>query len=192
MAFVLHQILSESAAKYPDKDAIVFKDDKITYAELERESNKLAYCLSGMGLERGDRVGIYINRCIDSVVGVFGILKAGATYVPIDPLCPPNRLSYILKKCGIKILITSREKLMNIGNIFPAHSPLGSILVMNGLDSGNPSLVTMKLVDWQDVRVTAEQTGSARGRLILIWRIFYLRPAQPAIPRASCCRTLTP
>jgi acyl-CoA synthetase (AMP-forming)/AMP-acid ligase II len=55
MAYLLHHLLSESATKYPDREAIVFKDDKITYAELEREGNKLANGLLGIGIERGER-----------------------------------------------------------------------------------------------------------------------------------------
>jgi amino acid adenylation domain-containing protein len=157
MVCLLHQLLTESAAKYPDKEAIVFKDDKITYAELEWESNKLAYGLSGIGIEKGERVGIYMNRCIASIIGAFGILKAGATYVPVDPICPPGRLSYILNKCGIKFLLASQDKLANIEQAFPANSPLESIVVMNGLESGLESLGSTKVLDWQGIREAARE-----------------------------------
>lgn len=152
MAYLLHHLLSESAAKYPDREAIVWKDEKMTYAELERESNKLAYSLSEIGMERGERVGIYMERSITSMVGIFGIMKTGATYVPIDPLCPPGRLSYIVNKCGIKFLLVSKEKLTNITQALPAYSPLETILVMNGLDSGSGPLGSPKLIDWQEIR----------------------------------------
>src|ERR1700690_134119 len=140
MAYLLHQLLSESAVKYPDNEAIVFKEHSMTYAELERESNKLAFGLAGSGVERGERVGIHMDRSIDSLVGVFGILKAGAAYVPIDPLSPPGRLSYILDKCRIRFMLTMKEKLANIERAIPEHSPLESILVMNGLDSSPGTL----------------------------------------------------
>lgn len=155
MAFLLHQLLSESAAKYPDKEAIVFRDQSMTYAELERETNKLAHTLSGIGVDRGERVGIYMNRCITSIVAVFGILKAGATYVPIDPMSPPSRLNYIMNKCGIKFLLTFQEKLTNTERVFPENSPLESILIMNGSDSGSRSLGSTKLIDWQEIREAA-------------------------------------
>ncbi len=187
MAYVLHQLLSESAAKYPDKEALVFQNDRITYADLERESNKLAYVLSESGIERGARAGIYMNRGITSIIGVFGILKAGATYVPIDPMCPPGRLNYIVNKCGIKSLLTSQGKITNIEQAFPANSPLESILVMNGQKSGSGSPGSVgqgfsladcrktatlkgcptnaatkphgpaKLIDWQEVRGAAKE-----------------------------------
>ncbi len=152
MGCLLHHILSESAAKYPDNKAIFFKDDKMTYAELERESNRLANGLLGIGIERGERVGIYMNRCITALVGVFGVLKAGATYVPIDPLCPPGRLSYIINKCGIKYLLTSEEKLTSLEQVFPVKSPLEKIVVMSGLNSGDRMLGSTKLIYWQEAR----------------------------------------
>ena len=123
MGYLLHQLLSESAAKYPEKEAIVYKDDSMTYAELDGESNVLASGLEGIGIERGDRVGIYMERSLNSIVGLFGILKAGAAYVPIDPLSPPNRLTYMLSKCGIKYLLTTKEKLANIEKVFPENIP---------------------------------------------------------------------
>jgi len=154
MVYSLHQLLSESAEKYPDKEAIAFKDDRMTYAELERESNKLAHGLSGMGIERGERVGIYMNRSIASVVGAFGVLKAGAAYVPIDPFCPPGRLSYIVNKCGIQFLLAAKDKLNTIDQAFPAHSPLKSIVAMNGPGPGSRSLGTTRVIDWHELRET--------------------------------------
>lgn len=155
MAFLLHQLLSETTVKYPNKEAIAFKDQRMTYSELERETNKLAYSLSGMGIERGERVGIYMSRCINSIVGAFGVLKAGATYVPIDPMCPPSRLSYIINKGAIKYLLTSRERLTNIERAFPESSPMENILIMNGLDPGSRSPGFTKLIDWQEIRESA-------------------------------------
>ncbi len=157
MAYLIHQLLSESAAMYPDKEAIAFQGDTITYADLDVESNKLAHSLLGVGIERGDRVGIYMNRGIVSIVGVFGILKAGAIYVPIDPFCPPGRLSYIIIKCKIASLITSQDKLKNIEQVFPDKSPVESIVVMDGLDSGSGSLCASNLVDWQEARKGARE-----------------------------------
>lgn len=152
MVYVLHHLLSESAAKYPDKEAITFEDASVSYAELEIESNKLAHALCEFGVGRGERVGIYLNRSISSITGLFGILKAGATYVPIDPLCPPGRLSYIVHKCGIRFLITSQGKLANVSQVFPGDSPLSNIFVMNGLASEYRDPASMVVLDWQNVR----------------------------------------
>ena len=159
MISLLHHIVSKSAAKYPDREAISFNGSSMTYAELETESNKLAHGLLEIGVDRGDRVGIYMNRCIQSIVGAFGTLKAGASYVPIDPFCPPGRLDYIVNKCGIRCLLTAEEKLANIERAFPSSSPLKHILVMNGLDPCDRSLGPATLKDWQEIRKNAKEVA---------------------------------
>jgi amino acid adenylation domain-containing protein len=155
MAYLLQHVLSESAAKYPDKPALLYKDDAMTYAVLETESSKLAYSLAENGIRRGDRVGIFLDRGIASIVSLFGILKAGATYVPIDPTGPANRLSYILNKCDIACLLTAREKLKTLDKVLPSDSALQSIVVMDGADAGAQSLGPARLLDWQEIRSTA-------------------------------------
>jgi len=75
--------------------------------------------------------------------------------VPVDPLSPPGRLTYILNKCQIRSLITTKEKLASIERVFPENSPLANILVMNGLDSRPGSLGSTKLIDWQEIRESA-------------------------------------
>ncbi len=157
MGYLLHQLVSESAARYPEKEAIAFQDETMTYAELERESNKLSHSLLRIGVVRGERVGIHLHRSISSIVGALGILKAGATYVPIDPLCPPHRLGYIVNKCGTRVLITSHEKLPNIEQGFSAGSPLKTIVVMNGLDAAPGSFVSTEIIDWKKLRETARE-----------------------------------
>lgn len=106
---LLHHLLTESSQKHPDRTAVTFKDKSITYADLEIKSNQLALTLSQHGIKKGDRVGIMLGKSVDAMISLFGILKAGAIYVPLDPLAPVNRLGHILTHCGIESLITSQE-----------------------------------------------------------------------------------
>ena len=140
MIYQLQHLLSESAHRYPDKDAVVYKDSRITYRDLESISNKLAYILNREGAEKGDRIGIYLNKSIKSIASIFGILKAGGVYVPIDPALPPKRLAYIIKDCGIKHLISSGDKIKRLEEIFSLCSA--------------PSL---KSVIFADVKISAAQ-----------------------------------
>jgi amino acid adenylation domain-containing protein len=151
MAFLLHQLLSESAAKYPDREAIAFKDRTITHAELERESNKLAHTLVALKIEKGDRIGLYFDRGIESIIAACGVLKAGATYVPLDPASPVRRITYIIEKCGIKSLLTLQQKLAKIEQAFPEHSPLEHIVLMDGIDPSPRSLGSTQLIDGRSV-----------------------------------------
>ena len=107
--YLLPHLLIEAAEKFPDKDALVLGESSITYAKLEEKSRQLASALVQCGVKRGDRVGILLKKSIESVISLFGIMKAGAIYVPIDPLAPAARSQYILRNCGIECLITSAQ-----------------------------------------------------------------------------------
>jgi amino acid adenylation domain-containing protein len=110
MPYVLQQLLIESAKRYPEKLAVSVRDRGLTYRELEERSNQLAHFLRERGLKKGDRVGLYASKCPELVAAMFGILKAGGVYVPLDPQAPLERINYIIGNCGIKGLITSKER----------------------------------------------------------------------------------
>src|SRR5947199_6627679 len=117
MAYVLHQLLSESATRHPDAEAVRLLNDSITYRELETRSNQLAHALIDSGVSRGDRVGIYLQKSPAAIVSIFGILKTGACYVPVDANAPGPRLLEIARQCEFRALITTctlSEKLRTI------------------------------------------------------------------------------
>lgn len=111
MAYLLHQLLTESAERYPDKEAARFEGESLTYNQLDKLTNQVARALQERGIQKGDRVGIYVHKSFASLICVFGIMKAGGVYVPLDPNAPAKRLAYITRNCDIKILLTSTEKL---------------------------------------------------------------------------------
>lgn len=106
----LHQLLEESAAAAPEHMAVIGIDNKsITYAELNAHSNKVREVLSANGISFGDRVGIYLPKSIDVLHSIFGILKSGAAYVPVDPNAPPPRNVSIFKDCAVSAIITNKK-----------------------------------------------------------------------------------
>lgn len=150
MPYLLNHLLAESAVRYPENTALVFKDRSITYGELDRLSNKLAHVLIESSLKRGGTVGLYLNKSIESVVGLFGILKAGGVYVPIDPNAPFFRAEYIIQDCNIKILVTSSNKAEQISKIITGKHPLGAIIVVDR-EQELEHEQSVKIVDYQDV-----------------------------------------
>src|ERR1700691_5755919 len=110
MAYVLQQLLSKSAKAYPEKTAVWARGRSITYRELDERSNQMAHLLRKQGITKGDRVGLFFPKCVESVVSMLGVLKAGGVYVPLDPQAPADRVGYIIGNCGIRVLITNVEK----------------------------------------------------------------------------------
>lgn len=127
-AGTLHALFDASAAARPDKVAVLDPSGggTITYGELGRLSDGLRDRLVHQGVHPGDRVGIYLHKSIDSVVAIFGILKTGAAYVPVDPDAPPARGAFILNNCAVRTVIcerrleaTLRAELAKLGEVPP-------------------------------------------------------------------------
>src|SRR5437867_13322946 len=107
MAYVLHQLLTESVARRPEAEAVRLLNEAITYRELETTSNQLAHALIESGVIPGDRIGIYLHNSPAAIVSIFGTMKTGACYVPVDPIAPGRRLAEIARQCGFRVLIRS-------------------------------------------------------------------------------------
>jgi long-chain acyl-CoA synthetase len=107
---LLHEYLSKSARRTPDKVALVCGSVRSTYSELAASASSFAGFLVSRGLHRGDRVAIYIDSSPETVIAIFGALEAGGCIVVINPATQAERLGYILENCNAKFLICSAEK----------------------------------------------------------------------------------
>jgi amino acid adenylation domain-containing protein len=104
----------EQALRYPDEIAIVYENQELTYGELNARSNQLAHYLQRRGLKPEMLVPICIERSLEMMIAILGIMKAGGAYVPIDPDYPADRISYMLEDIGAELVLSStkcREKL---------------------------------------------------------------------------------
>ncbi len=95
-----------AAANSAGRTAVLCGSAQLTYAELERHSNQLAHRLISLGARPNDAVALCVERSVEMIVGILGILKAGAAYVPLDPSYPQERLSYMLQDCGARLVLT--------------------------------------------------------------------------------------
>ena len=105
----LHDLIDGIALEYPDKVALTFQDEQITYKSLVEQSNQLAHVLINENVCPGDKVGLALERSATMVIALIAILKAGAVYVPLDPLYPKKRIDYMLADSGAKVLVTSEN-----------------------------------------------------------------------------------
>jgi len=110
MIALLHHSLARQAAQRPGRQAFRCRGDSLTYQELFTRSSQLAHALRELGLKPMERVGILMGKQIELPVATYGILAAGGCYVPIDPNATQSRIEFILRDCGIQILITSETR----------------------------------------------------------------------------------
>ena len=115
---LIHELFEQQVERTPDAVAVQYEDEQLTYSGLNARANQLAHRLRALRDEAGnpvvgpdERVAICVERSLEMVVGLLGILKAGAAYVPVDPEYPQDRIAYVLRDAGARIVLTQRRLL---------------------------------------------------------------------------------
>ena len=108
----IHQLFEEQVERTPDAVAVVFEGQQLTYNELNCRANQLAHYLQSLGVKPDELVGICVERSLEMIVGLLGILKASGAYVPLDPDYPIERIIFMLEDAAVKVLLT-QQKLIN-------------------------------------------------------------------------------
>jgi amino acid adenylation domain-containing protein len=103
---LVHELFEEQAARTPEAVAVVSEGEQVSYAELNRRANQLAHYLRGLGVGPDTLVGLLLERSVELVVAVLGVLKAGGAYLPLDSAYPPERLRFMLEDASANLLLT--------------------------------------------------------------------------------------
>ncbi|MCL6755243.1 amino acid adenylation domain-containing protein [Nostoc sp. CCCryo 231-06] len=105
----IHELFAAQVEKTPENIAVVFKEQQLTYQELNYQANKIANYLQKLGVKPEVLVGICVERSLEMIVGLLGILKAGGAYVPLDPTYPKERLSFMLSDSQAQVVLTQKK-----------------------------------------------------------------------------------
>ena len=148
MIFVLPDAIEEAARKNPQDEAVSCRGERLSYEELVLRCNQLANVLVDDGVRRGDRVGIFMDKSLETAVALYGIMKTGAAYVPLDPAAPTERLDYVVRHCGVRHLVTAPGKQRALEKLLAAEgSPLESLF---GIDAAGR--LPVRSMDWRTIR----------------------------------------
>lgn len=104
---LVQDFLEHSAERLPDKVALIGDGQRLTYAEVDAQANCLAHALRANGLQRGDRVVLYLPNSVELVIAIFAVLKAGGVFVPLNPSTKYDKCAYILNNCQARVLVTT-------------------------------------------------------------------------------------
>lgn len=155
-------LFATQVKKTPEHIALVFGKDTLTYQALDQQSDHIAARLLNCSIQKGDLVGIYLNRSMDMVLSLLAILKAGAAFVPLDPSYPKERIAYILQDAGIKLTVTTSD----------LHSKMpiddGACLLIDEVEKAEypGPAVTIDQQDLAYVIYTSGSTGKPKGVLV--------------------------
>lgn len=114
---LLEAFLERSFLENPEKVALVCGANRYSYRDLEQQSNRLAHALIALGVERGDRVAICLDNCVEAVVSVFAALKAGGVFVMVNPTTKAEKLSFILDNSEARVLVAKGQKLEELSGV---------------------------------------------------------------------------
>lgn len=157
MIYLLPHTIANSAQRFPEREAFRCGADSLTYRQMRKRMNQLAAQIHAIGIAKGDRIGIYLNRSLETAIAMYGIMQAGAVYVPIDPKAPIDRSRFLVEDCNIKILITNKGQKKNVEKIIAKPTALKSIIGLEAMED-------MSTFSWETVFNFSDQ-------LILPFRI---------------------
>lgn len=175
----LHDLLARAAHAQPEASALTYRESSVSYAELWRQVRVVAAHLAELGVAPGDRVGIYLEKRIETVVAIFAASAAGAVFVPINHVLKPVQVSHILIDSAATVLVTSGDRLGQLAGILPATDVADALVVDGGgsrddapvrvhawemAPTGVPTLTAAKVdSDPAGILYTSGSTGKPKG-----------------------------
>lgn len=187
----VYELFQEQVNKSPDKVALEFKEEKLTYQELNVRSNQLANYLRENGVGKESIVGIMMSHSIELIIGILAVLKAGGTYLPIDPNYPVDRVNYMLEDSESSLLLINsdiHEEILHKGKIFNINE------INVDLYSRENLIKINQLNDLAYIIYTSGSTGKPKGVMIehqgltnYIWwaKKMYLKDENEVMPLYS-------
>ena len=150
-AALLGDLIKLAADRVPTSLALCQAKTRLSYAELADAVSALASGLVHGGVQRGERIGIYLEKRAESVVASFGAACAGAVFVPINPLLKPEQVGFILRDCGVRVLVTSPERLALLTSVLADCPSLRLLVVLDGPGELAPTPPGMTVTRWAEL-----------------------------------------
>jgi acyl-CoA synthetase (AMP-forming)/AMP-acid ligase II len=149
-AQLIHELVSVAAARTPEATALVAGSQSLSYGQLDERVRAFAAAAVRSGLQRGERVGIYLEKRLETVVASFGAPCAGAVFVPMNPLLKPEQVVYIANDCQVRVLVTSPERLALLEPELPNAPSLRCIVLTQAAERSFKVPPGVDLVVWND------------------------------------------
>ncbi|HVR95614.1 MAG TPA: amino acid adenylation domain-containing protein, partial [Thermoanaerobaculia bacterium] len=177
----LHEVVAGWAGRTPEATALIFGDHFVTYGELDRRSNRLARHLQTLGIGHEVPVGLCMERSPELVVGLLGVLKAGGSYLPLDPVYPAERLEHMIGDAGLLVLLTQERLADGLPNFWGFTVRLDSDWETVAVESGGPLAQEVPAQGLAYVIYTSGSTGRAKGVMVSHAGIGNLTAAQARV-----------
>lgn len=148
MTDLIHEFVVRSACRAPQALALAEKAGQLTYAALQQEIYQAAELFIRLGLDRNERVAVWLDKRVETVVALFGAAAAGGVFVPVNPMLKPEQTAHILKDCNVRVLVTNPERLALLSEILPTCHDLRAIVLI-GKPTEGMVVPGVQVVPWQ-------------------------------------------
>ena len=159
---LLQNLLEDSARRTPQKVALIYRSEHLTYDEINRIADQVAALLRFRGIKRGDRVAIFLDNSVESIVSLFGILKADAVFLMLSPQLKAPKLGYILNNCGAKALISDTGKLKGSSAVLASVPGLESVIFIGDHGKIDPGM-HRNMIAWSEMDSVSHSQASTRS-----------------------------
>lgn len=169
---VLPDLVRRSADRWPDHPALAMDGRSMTYAALEATSNRIAATLRERGVRLGDRVMLWLPKSPEAIAALYGIMKAGAAYVSVDPSAPVHRACYIARDCAAAALITVPGRAAQLDKEFAGEAPMRAVLYTEPVAAA-PAIAQVPVIAWEEIQAAApgaiESGATARNLAYILY-----------------------
>ncbi|MEN9478059.1 MAG: hypothetical protein RLZZ300_2200 [Pseudomonadota bacterium] len=155
---LLPELIARAAERAPTAPALTYGKATLSYAELQDSVSRFASGLIGLGLARGERVAIYLEKRFETVIASFGAPAAGGVFVPLNPLLKADQVGYIMRDCNVRVLVTSPERLALLQETLPACHDLRHVVVLDAADP-LPALGALNVLRWSTLLDAPQAAG---------------------------------
>jgi acyl-CoA ligase (AMP-forming) (exosortase A-associated) len=145
---LVQELILHSASRTPGARAVAYQGQGLTYEQLAHRVTDMAAACVALGLARSERVAVFLEKRLETVVALFGAAAAGCVFVPVNPLLKPEQVAHILRDCNVRLLVTSAERLEYLASVLAACPDLRAVIVAGG--DTRPRLGAVECLAWDD------------------------------------------
>lgn len=159
---LLQNFLEDSACRTPDKVALVCRGERLTYDEINSKANQVAALLRSQGIRRGDRVAVFLDNSMESVISLFGILKADAVFLMLSSQLKAPKLAYILDNSGARAFVSDTVKLRGVSEVIHAARALEAV-ILAGDKSKIERGMHRNVIAWSEMESAPDSQAAVRN-----------------------------
>ncbi len=153
---LLHELHLRATARNPQSCALVYRGVRMSYQDFDRAMRGFSAGLIGLGVGRGERVAVFLEKRFEMVVACFGTAAAGAVFVPVNPILKPEQVAYILRDCNVRVLVTSAQRMVGLSASLATCPDLRHLVVVDHPTDAPSVIATSR---WEDVVGAPDRSG---------------------------------